>query len=459
LLRPYATHKLSFRSKPCIFIGYGSNQKGYRCLDPLTHKVYLSRNVIFDETKFPAKSPSSSLGSCKVTASPGNSLVLIPSQLHSDFNSIAAPSNRIEDMPNPIDTSSPHPSQTPLIHPPSPLPSQHDPHAPQPEHFVTATTFDESSTHLATPSDSSPSLHQLPQPFLPHFSSTPHSTLPEPPPTRIVTRSQTGHSKPKHFPGFKMFHSIKHPLQVLHTIHLPPEPSTFKQAASKPEWIHAMNLEYQALISNQTWSLCPRPSNHNVIRNKWVFKVKQKADGSVDRYKARLVAKGFDQLGGIDYYETFSPVIKPTTIRLVLALAVQFDWPIHQLDVSNAFLHGVLDEEVYMEQPQGFVHSSYPDYVCRLHKSIYGLKQAPRAWFTRLSQALLDIGFTGSQLDPSLFTYHTTHVHICLLVYVDDIILTGNHKDTISCILSKLKSEFALKDLGALNYFLGIQAI
>jgi hypothetical protein len=212
LLRPYATHKLSFRSKPCIFIGYGSNEKGYRCLDPLTHKVYLSRNVIFDKTKFPAKSPSSSLGSCKVTTSLGNSLVLIPSQLHSDFNSIAAPSNRIEDMTNPIDTTSPHPSQTPLIHPPSP----------QPEHSVTATTFDESSTHLDTPSDSSPSLHQLPQPFLPHFSSTPHSTLPEPPPTRIVTRSQTGHSKPKHFPGFKMFHSIKHPLQVLHTIHLPP---------------------------------------------------------------------------------------------------------------------------------------------------------------------------------------------------------------------------------------------
>jgi hypothetical protein len=127
-----------------------------------------------------------------------------------------------------------------------------------------------------------------------------------------------------------------------------------------------------------------------------VFKIKQKPDGSVDRFKARLVAKGFDQKCGIDYHKTFSPVIKPATIRLLLALAVQFDWELRQLDVSNAFLHGILDEEVYMEQPQVFVDPACTDFVCRLHKSIYGLKQAPRAWFTRLTHALLDIGFTGS---------------------------------------------------------------
>jgi hypothetical protein len=110
-----------------------------------------------------------------------------------------------------------------------------------------------------------------------------------------------------------------------------------------------------------------------------------------------------------------------------------------------------------MEQPQGFIHPAYPDHVCRLHKSLYGLKQAPRAWFTRLSQALLDIGFSCSQLDPSLFTYHTAKVHIFLLVYVDDIILTRNHQPTIQCIVNKLQLNFALKDLGSLSYSLGIQ--
>jgi hypothetical protein len=195
-----------------------------------------------------------------------------------------------------------------------------------------------------------------------------------------------------------------------------------------------------------------------VVRNKWVFKIKQKPDGTVDRFKARLVAKGFDQLSGVDYYDTFSPVVKPATIRLVFALAVQFDWEIKQLNVSNAFLHGLLNEEVYMEQPLGFVHLLYPDHVCKLHKSLYGLKQTPRAWYTRLSQALLDIGFTSSQVDPSLFTYHAGPIHVFLLVYVNDIILTGNHSATITVIINKLQADFAMKDLGSLTYFLGIQA-
>jgi hypothetical protein len=185
---------------------------------------------------------------------------------------------------------------------------------------------------------------------LPIVSSFVADSSPPPAFTRMVTRSQTGHLKPKQFPRFKMFHSTRHPLLCLHTIHLLPTPSTYTQAADHPEWIAAMTSEYQALISNHTWTLCPRPLHHNVVKNKWVFKIKQKLDGSVDRFKARLVANRFNKKCGIDYHETFSLVIKLATIQLLLILVVQFNWELRQLDVSNAFFYAVL-EEVYMEQP------------------------------------------------------------------------------------------------------------
>jgi hypothetical protein len=218
-----------------------------------------------------------------------------------------------------------------------------------------------------------------------------------------------------------------------------------------------MTTEFQALLHKNTWSLCPRPLHHNVVRNKWVFKIKQKPDGSVNRYKARLVAKGFDQLCGIDYHDTFSPVIKPATIRLLLVLAVNFNSTLKQLDVSNAFLHGFLDEDIYMEQPQDFVDPAFPHRVCKLNKALYGLKQAPPAWYTRLPQTLLEIGFSSSKVDLSLFLYHSNASHVFLLVYVDDIIVTGNNVATIQTIITKLQADFAIKGLSSLSYFLGIQ--
>jgi hypothetical protein len=219
-----------------------------------------------------------------------------------------------------------------------------------------------------------------------------------------------------------------------------------------------MGREFDALIANGTWSLCPRPDKFHVVRNKWVYKIKRTPEGQIDRYKARLVAKGFDQQYGIDYFETFSPVIKPSTIRVVLSLAVAFNWPIKQLDVSNAFLHGFLDEEVYMEQPQGFIDESRPEYVCRLHKSLYGLKQAPRAWFQRFSTHLLDIGFQESSVDHSLFTLQQEKSKLFVLVYVDDIIVTGTQDSDIEDFIKQLQSTFQVRHLGTLSYFIGIQA-
>ena len=141
-----------------------------------------------------------------------------------------------------------------------------------------------------------------------------------------------------------------------------------------------MNEEIEALRAQGTWTLESLPSHKNLVDCKWIFKIKRHADGSIARHKARLVAQGFIQEPGIDYGKTFSPMVKPTTIRVVLALAAHFCWVLRQLDVKNAFLHGVLQEEVFMAQPPGFMDPLYPKSVCCLHKSLYGLKQAPRAW-------------------------------------------------------------------------------
>jgi hypothetical protein len=140
--------------------------------------------------------------------------------------------------------------------------------------------------------------------------------------------------------------------------------------------------------------------------------------------------------------------IKPSTIRVILALAVQFNWSINQLDVSNAFFHGVLLEEVYMEQPHGFIDTRFPDYVCRLHKSLYGLKQAPRAWYTRLYSILLEFGFYSSPVDNSLFMFHKDDIHIFILIYVDDILVTGTHHSHIFSLITRLQQVFKMKDLG-----------
>jgi histone deacetylase 1/2 len=140
-----------------------------------------------------------------------------------------------------------------------------------------------------------------------------------------------------------------------------------------------MQEEYNALMENKTWTLVPSSSNKNLSDCKWVYRIKQRADGTIDRYKARLVAKGFKQRYGIDYEDTFSPIVKIATIWIVLSIAISRDWSLRQLDVKNVFLHGVLEEEVYMKQPPGFENPDAPHHVCRLDKALYGLKQAPRA--------------------------------------------------------------------------------
>ncbi|KAH9766800.1 retrovirus-related pol polyprotein from transposon RE1 [Citrus sinensis] len=186
-------------------------------------------------------------------------------------------------------------------------------------------------------------------------------------------------------------------------------------------------------------------------------RVKYNDDGSISRYKARLVAKGYHQTYGVDFFETFSLVIKPCTVRIILSLAVMNHWPIKQLDVNNAFLNGILAEDVYMHQPQGFVDSTYPSYVCKLNNALYGLKQAPRAWYDRLKESLVQWGFHISKSDTSLFIKHAGTDILLILIYVDDILVTGSNSKLIGNVIQQLNSEFALKDLWDFHYFLGIE--
>uniref|UniRef100_A0A2N9G004 Reverse transcriptase Ty1/copia-type domain-containing protein n=1 Tax=Fagus sylvatica TaxID=28930 RepID=A0A2N9G004_FAGSY len=275
---------------------------------------------------------------------------------------------------------------------------------------------------------------------IPTFPKTLHTATPQAPiPTSGIYKPKLGYAA-----------------QVDYTV---TEPPSYKIAAQHSPWCTAMQEEFAALQKQGTWSLVPPPPHKNIVGCKWVYKLKRHSDGTIARYKARLVAKGFHQQQGVDYDETFSPVVKPPTVRLILSLAVSLNWPLRQLDVKNAFLHGTLKEEVYMAQPQGYIDSTNSHYVCKLHKSIYGLKQAPRAWFDSFTTQLLHLGFNASTTDSSLFIYHHKGVIAYLLLYVDDIVLTSNSTSILDHLILQLSQVFDIKDLGTLHYFLGIQVI
>ncbi|GKF10822.1 ribonuclease H-like domain-containing protein [Tanacetum coccineum] len=206
-------------------------------------------------------------------------------------------------------------------------------------------------------------------------------------------------------------------------------PRSHLHALHDPHWHKVMVDEYTALISNGTWALVLRSDNVNVVRSMWFFRHKFNANCSLSKYKARLVANGRSQQHGIDCDETFSPVIKPATIHTVLSLA-----------------------------PPGFVDSTHPDYVCHLQRSLYGLKQAPRAWFQRFTSFITPVGFQHSKTNTSLFVFHRGSDTAYLLLYVDDIVLTASSAALLQRIITLLHSEFAMTDLGSLNYFLGISA-
>ena len=239
------------------------------------------------------------------------------------------------------------------------------------------------------------------------------------------------------------------------------EPSTFHEATSSSDvslWMTAMQEEIEALHKNTTWELVPLPHGRKAIGNKWVYKIKRDSNDQVERYRARLVVKGYAQKEGIDFNEIFFPVVRLTTVRIVLAMCATFDLHLEQLDVKTAFLHGELEEEIYMLQPEGFAETGKENLVCRLNKSLYGLKQAPRCWYKRFDSFIISLGYNRLSSDHcTYFKRFDGGDFIILLLYVDDMLVAGPNKDRVQELKAQLAREFDMKDLGSANKILGMQ--
>jgi hypothetical protein len=279
----------------------------------------------------------------------------------------------------------------------------------------------------------------------PDSTTDPPATSHTPEPSHEPRRSDRVRAPPAHLHDYHCF-------SVLASLH---EPHSYREASADPLWQKAMSDELDALSKTHTWDLVDLPPGKFAVGCKWVYKIKTRADGSVERYKARLVAKGFAQEYGIDYEETFAPVARLTSVRSLLAVAAVRHWQLFQMDVKNAFLNGDLTEEVYMHPPPGYHHP--PHKVCRLRWALYGLKQAPRAWFAKFSSVVAQQGFVSSSYDLALFLRTTNNGTILILLYVDDMIITGDDISGIRALQSFLSQNFEMKDLGTLSYFLGLE--
>ncbi|KAK4404061.1 Retrovirus-related Pol polyprotein from transposon TNT 1-94 [Sesamum angolense] len=238
------------------------------------------------------------------------------------------------------------------------------------------------------------------------------------------------------------------------------DPKTYVEAITSIDssfWKEAIKNELDSIMTNHTWDLEDLPVGSKPIKCKWIFKKKIKPDGSIDKFKARLVVVGYTQKKGIDYFDTYSPVTKIATIRALIALSAINDLMIHQMDVKTAFLNGDLEEEIYMEQPEGFVVPGLESKICKLRKSLYGLKQAPKQWYEKFDSTLSSNGFKTNASDTCVYTklFGCDCVIICL--YVDDMLIFGSNLQVINETKKFLSSQFDMKDLGEADVILGVK--
>jgi Reverse transcriptase (RNA-dependent DNA polymerase) len=240
------------------------------------------------------------------------------------------------------------------------------------------------------------------------------------------------------------------------------DPQSLKEAMCQPDWPKleiVIKAELDALKKAGTWGVVEWPKRRNIVKNKWVFRIKKDDTGKVEHYKAHLVAKGFTQVHGVDYYDTWAPVTKLAFIRLLLAITTQNDWTVDMFDFHSTFLNGKLDsdEEVFMEQPYRYEQSDGRRYVCKLFKSLYGLKQADCKWYDVLCRTLAEIRFKQSDTDPAVFYIHQGSNIIVLACHVNDCTIIGMPHDLVQSYKDKLKMKYSLTDLGPVKWLLGIK--
>ena len=375
--------KLAPRAQKGVFVGYSRTQKGYRVYFPDRRQYVTSADVTFHEDVpyFPSIQSGGDLSSPSLLPSVSATTVI-------DLPMIAPPSAITISLPE--------------VSPP-----------------LASLQSDPSSEQEPPSSPLSPVLATSPPPSPP----PPVSDLDLPISLRKGTRQCTQYPIAHHVSPACLSPSYQSFALAVLTESIP---KSYIEALQVPAWKAAMDAEYAAFIQWETWTLVPRPLDANVVSCKWVYSLKYNPDGSIARYKARLVTRGFSQAYGLDYHETFSPVACLSSIRVLFSITLDQSWPLHQLDVSNAFLYGDLAEEVFMEQPPGYVAQGESSEVCLLKKAIYGLKQSPRAWLHKFSQLLFSCGFVSTVSDPTVMRKRTPHGCVILAVYVDDIIITGS---------------------------------
>jgi hypothetical protein len=381
--------KLDDKSEKCIFIGYGDRRMGYKLYNPITKKVIMSRDVIFEEDKSWQWNDDQ------------EAIKWISTDLILE-DEVEVPTVLVEGPILPAEPQSP-------------------------EHKFPV--FNRRNTSES--------------------SSIPAST----------SSSSEG---PRRMRSLEELYDATQVMEdtTLFCFFANTDPLSFNEAVTEEKWIEAMDEEIHTIEKNDTWKLTYLPENKKAIGVKWVYKTKKNVKGEVQRYKARLVAKGYKQREDIDYGEVFAPIARLETIKLMISLAAQHRWKIYQLNVKSAFLNGFLEEEIYVEQPLGYIKAKNNSKVYKLKKALYGLKQAPRAWNTRIDRYFQENGFEKCPYEHAIYVKKEADGSILFAcLYVDDLLFTGNNPIMFEAFKKSMVQEFEMTDIGLMAHFLGLEVV